>query len=99
MALHADGGRMMTKPYAAGGRYVQRMSDHCGGCEYRPTERTGARACPFTVLYWDFIARHRERFRRDPRMSRAVAGLDRLDPSEVGELRARASRLRVHFDA
>ncbi len=99
MALHADGGRMMTKPYAAGGRYVQRMSDHCGGCEYRPTERTGARACPFTVLYWDFIARHRERFRRDPRMSRAVAGLDRLDPVEVGDLRARAARLRAHFDA
>ncbi|HET9692050.1 MAG TPA: cryptochrome/photolyase family protein, partial [Acidimicrobiales bacterium] len=41
MALHADGGRMATKPYAAGGAYINRMSDHCRGCAYDPRKRTG----------------------------------------------------------
>jgi deoxyribodipyrimidine photolyase-related protein len=99
MALHADGGRITSKPYAAGGRYVQRMSDHCGRCAYRPTERVGERACPFTVLYWDFVARHADRLRGNRRTSRAVAGLGRLDPGEVRELRERARSLRSDFDA
>jgi deoxyribodipyrimidine photolyase-related protein len=99
MALHADGGRITSKPYAAGGRYVQRMSDHCGRCAYRPTDRVGERACPFTVLYWDFVARHAQRLRANPRTSRAVAGLERLDPGEVADLRDRAAALREDFDA
>ncbi len=78
MALHADGGVMATKPYAAGGAYLDRMSDHCGGCRYDPRTRVGERACPFTAGYWQFVHRHRDRLRRNPRTSRAVATLDRL---------------------
>jgi len=50
MALHADGGMMATKPYAAGGAYVNRMSDHCKGCRYNPKKRVGDDACPLTTL-------------------------------------------------
>ncbi|MBT0772386.1 cryptochrome/photolyase family protein [Kineosporia sp. J2-2] len=86
MALHADGGSMMTKPYAAGGAYINRMSDHCGGCRYDPKKRVGEDACPFTAGYWAFLERHREQFAGNHRMSRAYAGMGRLkDLEEVLE--------------
>ncbi|MFM9589161.1 cryptochrome/photolyase family protein [Streptomyces scabiei] len=78
MSQYADGGRMTTKPYTSGGSYVNRMSDLCGGCAYRPTERTGDRACPYTAGYWAFLHRHRTRLERNPRMAQPIRGLDRL---------------------
>jgi deoxyribodipyrimidine photolyase-related protein len=96
MALHADGGRMATKPYAAGGAYIDRMSDYCAGCRYDRRRRTGPDACPFTTLYWDFLARHRERFARNPRMAQQVRGLDRL--GDLDEVRARAAEVLVALD-
>ncbi len=78
MALHADGGRMATKPYAAGGAYIKRMTDFCGGCDYRPDVRVGEQACPVTAGYWAFIHRHHESFSRHPRMAQAARGLERL---------------------
>ncbi|GAA3305056.1 hypothetical protein GCM10020295_57790 [Streptomyces cinereospinus] len=84
MSQYADGGRMTTKPYTSGGAYVHRMSDLCGGCAYRPTERVGERACPYTAGYWAFLHRQRARLADNPRMRRAVQGLDRLpDLAEV----------------
>ncbi|MFN8124423.1 MAG: cryptochrome/photolyase family protein [Thermoleophilia bacterium] len=99
MALHADGGRMMTKPYPASGAYVKRMSDHCRGCAYDPATRGGPRACPFTALYWDFLDRHRERWNANPRMRPMLRNLDRLDPAELAAARGRAAELRAAFDA
>ena len=78
MALHADGGRMASKPYAAGGAYIKRMTDFCGGCGYRPDRRVGDQACPVTAGYWAFIARHADEWRRHPRMAQPVRGLERL---------------------
>jgi deoxyribodipyrimidine photolyase-related protein len=78
MALHADGGRMATKPYAAGGAYIKRMTDFCKGCDYRPDTRVGPQACPVTAGYWAFIARHENSFARHPRMAQAARGWSRL---------------------
>jgi deoxyribodipyrimidine photolyase-related protein len=78
MSQHADGGFMATKPYAGGGAYINRMSDYCGGCVYDPKVRVGERACPFTAGYWAFLQRVRPRLEGNPRMSRALRGLDRL---------------------
>jgi deoxyribodipyrimidine photolyase-related protein len=78
MSQHADGGLMATKPYAAGGAYINRMSDFCGGCRYRHSVRTGDDACPYTAGYWSFLARNRERLAGNRRMAQPLRGLDRL---------------------
>ncbi len=90
MALWADGGRMATKPYVSGGAYINRMSDYCSSCRYNPRNRTGDDACPFTTLYWDFMARHRDRLAGNNRMARPLANLDRL--SDLDDVRAQAER-------
>ena len=91
MGLHADGGQMMTKPYAAGGAYISRMSNYCKGCTYNPKLRVGDTACPFTTLYWDFLDRHHEEFAKNHRMSQQVFGLKRL--SDLPELKIRAKEV------
>jgi deoxyribodipyrimidine photolyase-related protein len=91
MGVHADGGKMMTKPYAAGGAYISRMSNYCKGCAYDPKLRTGEQACPFTTLYWDFLDRHRETFVKNHRMRQQYSGLDRL--SDLPEVRLRAQEV------
>lgn len=88
MVLHADGGFMATKPYAAGSGYISRMSNYCEGCRYKPAVKTGAEACPFNYLYWDFYARHEKRFARNPRVGMALKTLAKKSPAErkaIGE--------------
>ncbi|WP_267387280.1 cryptochrome/photolyase family protein [Sphingomonas sp. GC_Shp_3] len=80
MSQHADGGRMATKPYAGGGAYINRMSDHCGRCRYDVKQKTGPDACPFNALYWDFLARHERRFRGNRRMSNMYGTWDKMQP-------------------
>lgn len=84
MSQHADGGLMATKPYAAGGAYINRMSNYCGPCQYRPTERVGEHACPYTAGYWWFLHRNQQRLEGNRRMNQPLAGLRRLqDLDEV----------------
>jgi deoxyribodipyrimidine photolyase-related protein len=78
MALFADGGIMASKPYAASGAYIDRMSDYCKTCAYSPKEKLGAKACPFNYLYWDFMARNRTVLEGNPRLAmpyRTLAGM------------------------
>ena len=82
MALHADGGLMASKPYAASGKYIQRQGNHCKQCRYSPSKTTGTDACPYNSLYWHFIDRHLERFRENPRMNLVVANWERRDHTE-----------------
>jgi deoxyribodipyrimidine photolyase-related protein len=78
MSQHADGGRIATKPYASGGAYINRMSDHCRRCRFDPKVRVGDHACPFTAGYWMWVDHHRDRLAANNRTARAVSSMHRL---------------------
>jgi len=91
MSLHADGGKLATKPYASGGAYISKMGNFCKSCVFDPKKRTGSDACPFTTLYWDFLSRNEEKFSRNHRMGQQLAGLKRL--SDLPQLQERAQEV------
>ena len=91
MGLFADGGRLASKPYAASGNYINRMSTYCKGCRFNVKQRSGADACPFNSLYWDFLARHADQLRANPRMGLVMKQLERLPPEELATIRATAA--------
>ncbi|WP_198319884.1 cryptochrome/photolyase family protein [Antarctobacter heliothermus] len=79
MSQFADGGLVASKPYVSSGNYINKMSDHCKVCAYSVTKKTGEGACPFNLLYWHFMDRHRERFEGNPRMAQMYRTFDRMD--------------------
>lgn len=91
MGLFADGGMLASKPYAASANYINKMSDYCKDCRYKPTDRTGPRACPFNVFYWDFLDRHRSVLQSQGRMSFILNNLDKMPATELAEIRQSAA--------
>jgi len=83
MSQHADGGIVATKPYASGGAYINRMTDHCGGCRFDPKKRLGPDACPVTAGYWAFLDRTGPVLMGNPRMRQALSGLAGLADREA----------------
>ncbi|WP_375290550.1 cryptochrome/photolyase family protein [Qipengyuania sp.] len=79
MILYADGGKLASKPYAASGNYINKMSDYCSGCTYSPSKKSGEGACPFNPLYWHIMDRHRGKLESNPRIGRIYATWDRMD--------------------
>jgi deoxyribodipyrimidine photolyase-related protein len=90
MILYADGGVLGSKPYAASGAYINRMSDYCGTCRYDVRQRTGPDACPFNYLYWDFVMRHADRLRSNPRMRMPLDTLSRMPEPQKAAIQASA---------
>ena len=78
MSQYADGGMLGSKPYAASGAYINRMSDYCGHCRYDVKQRTGPDACPFNALYWDFVARNEGKLRGNARMAMPYKNWERM---------------------
>jgi len=93
MALYGDGGLVASKPYAASGNYIQRMSNFCSHCSYNPNEVLGEQACPFNALYWDFLARHETRFRANQRMRYMYAVWDKFSGEKQNAIRAQARKV------
>lgn len=94
MSQYGDGGVMASKPYVATGKYIQRMSNYCQTCPRNPAKATGDNACPFTTLYWDFLARHRKLLEGNHRMSLQVKNLDRKGEEELREIRKLAEAIK-----
>jgi deoxyribodipyrimidine photolyase-related protein len=94
MSQFGDGGLMASKPYAASGKYIDRMSNHCRGCRFDPAQRSGDAACPFTTLYWDFLQRHQSLLAGNPRMALQVKNLARIDAPERKAIAQRAADIR-----
>jgi deoxyribodipyrimidine photolyase-related protein len=92
MSQFADGGMLGSKPYAGGGAYINRMSDHCRHCRYDVKQRDGPDACPYNFLYWDFVARHETMLRGNQRMWRVVDGWNRFAPERQAAMRATAAK-------
>jgi deoxyribodipyrimidine photolyase-related protein len=86
MSQFADGGLLASKPYAASGAYINRMSDYCKGCAYDVKARTGPKACPFNALYWDFISRHASTIKSNPRMAQMVRTYEKFEDAEKARI-------------
>jgi deoxyribodipyrimidine photolyase-related protein len=91
MGVHADGGRMMTKPYISAGAYIKKMTNYCNSCVFNPSKRTGDDACPFTTLYWNFLDEHKGTFSSNQRMWQQYSGLKRL--SDIEDVKERAKEV------
>ncbi|WP_018412701.1 cryptochrome/photolyase family protein [Methyloversatilis thermotolerans] len=98
MTLYANGGRFTSKPYVASGAYIQRMSNYCDGCRYRPTLRSGDAACPVTVLYWHFVDRNEASLAANPRTALMAKNLARLGDAERAAVRDKAGELLQNLD-
>jgi deoxyribodipyrimidine photolyase-related protein len=90
MALFGDGGIMASKPYAASGKYIRKMSNFCDSCRYDTNETTGDKACPFNALYWDFMARHRSKLEKNQRLPYVYSTWDKFGDKKQKEIKKRA---------
>jgi len=99
MSQFADGGMLGSKPYVSSGAYIDRMSDYCGGCAYDVGTKKGAGACPFNLLYWHFLNRHRDRFVKNPRMAQMYRTWDKMDEGHRAAVLAQGDALLARLDA
>jgi len=99
MSQFADGGVIASKPYVSSGAYIDRMSDYCGSCHYKVKDKTGDTACPFNLLYWHFLIRHRDRFAGNARMGNMYRTWDRMDDTRKETVLADAETWLARLDA
>ena len=93
MISYATGGRFTSKPYIASGAYINRMSNFCSGCRFKPNEKTGPMACPISTLYWNFLDKHEASFSANPRMALMIKNLHKLPDTERAKIKRQASIL------
>ena len=87
MILFADGGELGSKPYAASGAYINKMSNYCKHCHYKVSKKNGADACPFNYLYWDFLLRNHNKLGNNHRLGMIYKTLERMSDEKVNHIR------------
>jgi len=98
MSQFADNGVIASKPYVSSGAYIDRMSNYCKACHYNVKEKTGQTACPFNLLYWHFLIRHRDRFSGNPRMGNMYRTWDRMDAERREQMLKEADQVLEHIE-
>jgi len=86
MTLFADGGYLASKPYAASGAYINRMSTYCKNCGYKVAQKNGENACPFNYLYWDFLIRNQDKLSSNPRLGMPYRTLAKMDAEKINRI-------------
>lgn len=99
MALYADGGLMASKPYAASGKYIQKMSNFCKSCEYKPNDTLGDKACPFNALYWNFLSQNSEKLQDNQRLHFAYLNWEKMPSEKKHAIVSKASQILKNLDA
>jgi deoxyribodipyrimidine photolyase-related protein len=97
MVMHADGGIVGTKPYAAGGNYISKMSNYCKNCKYNPSEKYSDDACPFSVLYWDFMFRHKDTLSDNQRMSLILNQVNKYSDEDKKRIQSKAKKFKKEY--
>ncbi|MDX1692726.1 MAG: cryptochrome/photolyase family protein [Ketobacteraceae bacterium] len=98
MSLFADGGKLASKPYAAGGNYINKMSDHCGHCHYNVNARHGEQSCPFNSLYWHFLDRHQEKLGNNHRLRMVYRNWEKRSAADKKQVLATARHYLDHIE-
>lgn len=99
MALYADGGLMASKPYAASGKYIQRMSNFCESCSYKPNTLLGEKACPFNALYWNFLKQNEDKLKNNPRLHYAYMNWQKMPSDKKEAIHAQAQDILSSLDS
>ena len=75
MSQHADGGLITTKPYISSSHYIRKMGDFSDGewCKI------------WDGLYWRFIYKHKDFFKKNPRMKVMTHQIDRMGKKSMRE--------------
>ncbi|RLU02759.1 MAG: cryptochrome/photolyase family protein [Ketobacter sp.] len=92
MILFADGGLLASKPYAAGGSYINKMSNYCKNCRYKVQQKNGVDACPFNYLYWDFLERNRDKLESNHRIGMMYKTYDRMSEDKKAAIQQDSAR-------
>ncbi|WP_413285782.1 cryptochrome/photolyase family protein [Vibrio sp. MA40-2] len=98
MILFADGGYLASKPYAAGGGYINKMSNYCKNCHYKISQKTGSDACPFNYLYWDFLQRNQQKLANNPRLSMMYKTYDRMKDEQKTAIKISSEQFLLALD-
>ena len=69
MSQFADGGLMSTKPYISSSNYIIKMSDY----------KKGEWSDIWDGLFWSFMDKQRDFFKKNPRMRMLISSFDKMD--------------------
>jgi len=98
MSQFADGGIVGTKPYVSSANYLHKMGDYCQNCTYDKNAKTGANACPFNSLYWEFYERHRDKLATNPRVAMMYRVWDRMPDEQQRAILRQAATHRENVE-
>ncbi|MDX2082928.1 MAG: cryptochrome/photolyase family protein [Rickettsiales bacterium] len=98
MILFADAGILASKPYAASGAYIDKMSNYCKNCAYKVLEKSGENACPFNYLYWDFLIRNYQRLKNNQRLTMIYAALKKMSSEKIALIKKDAANFFEKLD-